>query len=125
MTENSERKWAKDVELHRGALERLGWKEHESAEVRHRALERSVREDGWRTTVDRLLFMENVAGREHNPGLHQTAGDDLDWLRRWEVEDRGEEDVRRDRGTEHRVETYRKDDGTVVHGHLAKNPQRR
>ena len=125
MTEESEKKWAKDVELHRGALERLGWKEHEGAEVRHRALERSVREDGWRTTVDRLLFMQNVAGREHNPGLHRTAGDDLDWLRRWEVEDRGEEDARRDRGTEHRVETYRKDDGTLVHAHLAKNPGRK
>ena len=124
MEDDNERQWAKKVELHRGALERLGWREHESAEARHRALERSVREDGWRTTVDRLLFMENVAGREHNPGLHRTAEDDLDWLRRWEVRERGEEDVRRDWGTEHRVESYRRDDGTPVRAHLAKNPRR-
>ena len=125
MEAEERRRWSRGVELHRGALERLGWKEHESAEVRHRALERSVREDGWRATVDRLLFMQNVAGREHNPGLHRTAGDDLDWLRRWEVEDRGEEDVRRHYGTEHRVESYRKDDGTLIHAHLARNPRRR
>lgn len=125
MDDDGERQWAKKAELHRGALERLGWKEHESTETRHRALERSVRENGWRTTVDRLLFLENVAGREHNPGLHRTAEDDLEWLRRWEVNVRGEEDVRRDRGTEHRVETYREEDGTLVHGHVAKNPRRR
>ena len=125
MNDEEGRKWSRSVELHEGALERLGWREHKSAEARHRALERSVRKDGWRTTVDRLLFLENVAGREHNPGLHRTAENDLEWLRHWEVNDRDDEDVRRDQGTKHRVETYRKDDGILVHAHLAKNPRRK
>jgi hypothetical protein len=121
----SENKWSKDVELHEGALERLGWKEHESAESRHRALERSVREFGYARTVERLDFMANVASREDNRGLHHAAREDLDWLRRWEAEDREGDDRRREQGTEHRVRPYEKDDGERVRGHLARNPRRR
>ncbi len=119
-----EDKWSKGAKLHEGALERHGWKEHEPTEERHQALERSVRADGYKTTVDRLAFLENVASRQDNHGLHETARSDLEWLRHWERVDEGEEDRKRAQGTEHRVETYRKDDGTLVHGHLARNPRR-
>ena len=121
----SREKWSKEVELHRGALERLGWQEHESAESRHRALERSIREDGYKTTVDRLLFLQNVANRSDNRGLHRVAEEDLAFVRRWEEEHRGEEDRAREQGRQHRVEGYRKDVGTYVHPHLADNPGRR
>jgi hypothetical protein len=118
-----EKKWSKGVELHEGDLERHGWKEHEGVEERHRALERSVRADGYATTVDRLAFMRNVASRRDNRGLEEAARADEEWLRHWERVD--EDDRERSQGTEHRVETYRKDDGTLVHGHLAKNPRKR
>lgn len=116
-------KWSKGVELNRGALDRHGWKEHEGAEARHWALEKSVREDGYATTVDRLSFMRNVANRENNRGLEETARSDEEWLRRWERVD--DDDRHRAGGAKHRVETYRKEDGTLVPGHLARNPRRR
>jgi hypothetical protein len=121
----SEERWSKEAELHQGALARHGWKEHESAEERHRALERSVRADGYKTTVERLVFMENVANRKDNRGLHETAHADLEWIQRWERVTEGDEDRRRAWGRQHRVEAYRKDDGTNVHSHLADNPRRR
>ena len=124
----SEQRWSKGVELHEGALAGHGWKEHESAEERHRALERSVRADGYRTTVDRLLFMENVANREDNRGLHETAHADREWLRRWERMDEGEEDRKREQETEHRVRGFdREVEGhrERVRPHLARNPRRR
>ena len=99
MEDEEGRKWARGVKLQEGALERLGWKEHESAEERHRALERSVRKDGYRTTVDRLVFMENVANRENNRGLRETAHADLDWIQRWERVDEDDEDRRREQGS--------------------------
>ena len=123
----SGRQWSKGVELHDGALARHGWKEHESAEERHRALARSVRADGYRTTVDRLLFMENVANRESNRGLRETAHADLDGLQRWERVDQEDEDRKREQGTEHRVRGYERDvDGhrERVRPHLARNPRR-
>ena len=122
------RRWSRRVELHEGALERLGWKEHESTEERHRALERSVREDGYRTTVDRLGFMENVANRENNRGLRETAHTDLDWLQRWERVDEDDEDRRRELGTHHRVRGFdREVEGhrERVRSHLARNPRKR
>ena len=128
MTNEEASKWSRGVELHQGALERLGWKEHESAESRHWALERSVRKDGYRTTVDRLVFMENVANRENNRGLRETAHSDLDWLQQWERVDEGDEDRRREQGTHHRVRGFdRKVDGhrERVRSHLARNPRNR
>ena len=116
----SEKKWSKGVHPKEGVLRAYGWSEGASAEGRHRALERSVKQDGFATTVDRLEFTRNVANRKDNPGLRSTAQADYEWLARWE---RVEEDDRhRAGGTTHRVETYRKDDGTPVHGHLAANP---
>ena len=124
----SERRWSKGIELHEGALAGYGWKEHESAEERHRALERSVREDGYRTTVDRLVFMDNVANREDNRGLRETAPADIDWLRRWERVDEDDEDRRREQGTHHRVRGFDRDvEGhrERVRPHLQRNPRRR
>ena len=124
----AERKWSKGVELHEGALAGHGWKEHESAEQRHRALERSVRADGYRTTVDRLLFMENVANREDNRGLHEAAHADLEWLQRWERVDEDDDDRRREQGTHHRVRGFDRDvEGhrEKVRPHLARNPRRK
>ena len=128
MSDEEGRRWSRGVELHEGALGRLGWKERKSAEARHRALERSVREDGYRTTVDRLVFMENVANRENNRGLRETARADLDWLRHWERVDEDDEDRRRERGTQHRVRGFdREVEGhrERVRSHLARNPRRR
>ena len=128
MNNEEGRKWTRGVEIHEGALERLGWKEHEGAESRHRALERSVRRDGYRTTVDRLVFLENVASREKNRGLRETAHADLDWLRRWERVDENDEDRRREQGTKHRVRAFdREVEGhrERVRPHLARNPRRR
>ena len=122
------RTWSKGVELHEGALERLGWKEHESTESRHLALEQSVRKDGYRTTVDRLLFMENVANRQNNRGLRETAHADLEWLQRWERVDGGDEDRRREQGTHHQVRGFdREVEGhrERVRPHLSRNPRRR
>ncbi len=122
-----EEKWSKEVGLHEGALEKHGWKEHESAEERHRALERSVRADGYRTTVDRLDFMANVASRHDNHELHATARADLEWLHHWE-EEKGDSDRRHEEGTEHRVRGHEREvDGHTerVRPHLAKNPRRR
>ena len=128
MSDKEGRAWSRGVELHEGALERLGWKEHESIDLRHRALERSVRKDGYRTTVDRLVFMENVANRENNRGLRETAHADLDWLRRWERVDENDEDRPREQGTQHRVRGFdREVDGhrERVRPHLARNPRRK
>ena len=128
MHNEERRKWSRGVELHEGALVRLGWKEHEGAEARHRALERSVRRDGYRTTVDRLVFMENVANHENNRDLHETAAADLDWLRRWERADEDDEDRRREQGTQHRVRAFdREVEGhrERVRPHLARNPRGR
>ena len=127
MSDKEGRTWSRGVELHEGALERLGWKEHEGAETRHRALERSVRKDGYRTTVDRLVFMENVANRENNRGLRETAHADLDWLQRWERVDEDDEDRRREGGSHHRVRGFDREVAghqERVRPHLARNPRR-
>ena len=123
----SGRQWSKGVELHDGALARHGGKEHESAEERHRALARSVRADGYRTTDERLHYRVHVANRESNRGLRETAHADLDGLQRWERVDQEDEDRKREQGTEHRVRGYERDvDGhrERVRPHLARNPRR-
>ena len=113
-------KWSKGVHPKDGVLRAYGWNENESPERRHAALERSVRADGYATTVDRLDFMRNVANRDNNRRLEATAKGDYEWLSRWERVD--EDDRGRSRGDKHRVETYRKDDGTLVRAHLSYNP---
>ncbi len=53
--------------------------------------------------------MENVANREDNRGLHETAHANLEWLRRWERVDEEDEDRRREEGAEHRVRGHERD----------------
>ncbi|MGI0151100.1 MAG: hypothetical protein ACREC5_04095, partial [Thermoplasmata archaeon] len=96
-------KWSKGVHPKEGVLRAYGWSENAPAEERRRALERSVKQDGYATTVDRLDFMRNVANRENNRRLSEEAHTDLEWLRRWERVD--EDDHQRSRGEKHQVET--------------------
>ena len=75
-----EHKWSKKARVHKGALARHGWSEHEGFEERHSALNRSVRADGYRATIDRLSFLRNIANRENNERLHLAAEADERWL---------------------------------------------
>ncbi|MGA7861336.1 MAG: hypothetical protein WCB19_05710 [Thermoplasmata archaeon] len=81
-------KFSRGVHLHKGALTRHGWKEHEDSGMRHAALNRSVRADGYKTTIDRLTFLRNVANREDNERLHLVAESDERWLQRERKEGR-------------------------------------
>jgi hypothetical protein len=83
----AEDKWSKGVKVHKGALARHGWHEKEGASERHEALLRSVRADGYKATVDRLVFLRNVANREDNERLHRVAEADQHWLEREHRED--------------------------------------
>jgi hypothetical protein len=78
----AEDKWSKNVRIHKGALSKHGWKEREGSEERHAALNRSVRADGYKETIDRLSFIRNVANREDNERLHRVAEEDEHWLER-------------------------------------------
>lgn len=115
-------RWSRDVHPREGALLRYGWRADESAELRHRALERSVHRDGYAKTIERLDFVANVAGRD-NHRLKQSATEDRAWL-----EDQHEpEDSPRRRSThevrEHRAE--RDGRGYRVRRHEARNPRGR
>lgn len=73
-------KWSKKVRVHKGALSRYGWHEHEGAEERHSALHRSVSAEGYAETIRRLTFIRNVANRSDNRRLHEVAEADEHWL---------------------------------------------
>jgi len=81
-------KWSKGVRIHKGALSRHGWSEHEGVEERHSALNRSVRADGYKRTIDRLSFLRNIANRQDNRRLHEVAEADEHWLERERKEGR-------------------------------------
>ena len=118
-----EQQWSKHVgHLEEGWLH--GWCVRCPPEERHRAIERTVRADGYATAVRRLNFLANVANRRDNERLHRVAREDVEWTERWEKETREDEDRRRERGEFHRVEAYRKEDGERVRSHLARNPRR-
>ena len=118
----NETKWSNHVHVEEGGLH--GWCAGCSLEERHRAIERTVKTDGYATAVRRLNFLSNVANRKDNGHLHRVAHEDVEWTERWEKETREDEDRRREKGEFHRVEGYRKDDGERVRPHLAKNPRR-
>ena len=123
-----EKNWSKGVRPKEGVLRAYGWSEGASAEERHRALERSVGRDGYATTVDRLEFMRNVASRENNRGLRETAQADCEWLSRWERVEEADEDHRREQGTHHRVRGFDRDfEGRQerVRPRLARNPRKK
>jgi hypothetical protein len=124
---NMTEKWSK----HDGHLEEdglHGWCARCPPEERHKAIERTVRADGYATAVRRLDFLANVANRRDNEHLHRVAGEDVRWVERWEAETRDDEDRRRERGEFHRVRGFdREVEGTRerVRPHLARNPRRR
>lgn len=63
---------------HRGALTSHGYYLSDDNSVRrHEALERAVRQDGYKDTIDRLAALEGV-----NKGkpLHSRAKEDIDYL---------------------------------------------
>lgn len=72
-------KWARKVHL-QGHLS--GWHEDEGERTRHEALNRTVRRDGYATTIRRLDFIANVANRSNNTKLHRVARSDIKWLER-------------------------------------------
>lgn len=120
----AEEKWSKHAgHVEEGGLH--GWCARCPPEERHRAIERTVRADGYATAVHRLNFLANVASRRDNEDLHRAAREDIEWAERWEKENREDEDRRRERGDFHRVQGYKKDDGERVRAHRARNPQRK
>lgn len=80
----SERRFSRTVHARHGALH--GWCEHCPEESRHEALRRSVKADGYATTVRRLNFLHNVANRQANGGLRGRAREDERWLERMHAE---------------------------------------
>jgi hypothetical protein len=79
-------KWSRKVKLHKGALAKHGYDEEEGERERHEALRRSVRQDGYKTTIDRLSFIRNVANRRNNERSHRIAEQDEKWLERMHEE---------------------------------------
>ena len=78
-----EEKWSQHVgHLEEGGLH--GWCAKCSAEARHEAIERTVRADGYATTIRRLNFLANVADRQDNEHLHEVAREDVEWAKRHE-----------------------------------------
>ena len=119
-----EQNWSSHVgHLEEGGLH--GWCARCPPEERHRAIERTVRADGYATATRRLNILANVANRRDNEHLHRVAREDLGWAEDWEKNEREGEDRRRERGEFHRVEGYRKENGDRVRPHLARNPRRR
>ena len=76
----AERRWSRHVHVERGGLH--GWCERCPERERHEALHRSVRADGYATTVRRLNFLHNIANRSDNSRLREVAGEDERWLER-------------------------------------------
>ncbi|MGP8077203.1 MAG: hypothetical protein ACLP78_00805 [Thermoplasmata archaeon] len=123
----AEEKWSNHVgHLEEGGLH--GWCARCPPEERHRAIERTVKTDGYAAAIRRLNFLANVANRRDNRDLHKVAREDVEWTERWEKETREDEDRQREQGTEHRVRGFERDvEGRNEHvrSHLAKNPRRR
>jgi len=106
----AEEKWSNHVHVEEGGLH--GWCASCSPEERHRAIERTVRTDGY----------------DNNERTHRVAREDEDWAKRWERESRDDEDRKREQGTHHRVRGFEREvEGRRerVRPHLAKNPRRR
>lgn len=76
----ADRRFSRHVHARQGKLH--GWCESCGEESRHEALRRSVRADGYATTVRRLNFLHNVANRHDNEGLRRVAREDERWMER-------------------------------------------
>ncbi len=120
----TEEKWSSHVgHLEEGGLH--GWCASCPTEERHRAIERTVRADGYATAIRRLNFLANVANRKGNGQLHRIAREDEEWTERREKGMPDDEDRRRGSGGFHRVVAYTRTDGEHVRPHLARNPRSR
>ncbi len=71
------KKWSKGVKVHEGELTSKGYHIHESEEKRHAALKRSIKEDGYATTVRRINYLHNVTD---DPATKRATESDLKWL---------------------------------------------
>ena len=122
----AEDKWSKHAgHLEEGGLH--GWCAGCPTEERHRAVERTVRSDGYATAIRRLNFLANVADRKDNGNLHRVSREDVAWTEQWEKDARDDEDRRREQGSRHRVRGFdREVEGRRerVRPHLARNPRR-
>jgi Family of unknown function (DUF5771) len=65
---------------HKGSLRRLGYKEHESAEKRRRALRKAVNRYGLKKTEAKLTAVQ-VLSENTNPEFSRTLQSDKNWLR--------------------------------------------
>lgn len=120
----SEEKFSRSIgPLHEGGLH--GWKAHGSSEERHRAIERSIRDDGYPKTIERLDFIANVANRRNNRVEHAAARADIRWAEERHRASREEDDPRRSHRGEHEVSSYDREDGEHVRRHMARDPRRR
>ena len=65
--------------LEEGELKKHGYSLSAPEEVRHRALVKSVEEDGYKTTVSRLIALQ-VLFKRTNPHYSRIAKKDREWL---------------------------------------------
>lgn len=73
-------KFSKHVHLKSKKL--YGWCLYCAADERHAALAKSIRKDGYATTIRRLNFLHNIANRQDNEKLREVAARDENWVRR-------------------------------------------
>jgi hypothetical protein len=119
-------KWSKKVhKVHEGALAKYGWSRDAPAEVRHEALRRCIRDEGYATTIERLSYIRNVPDAENNAELKRVAAEDQAWAEQWEHDERGNEDRARPRSDGHDVVAHDRVTGEHVRRHWQKNPRRR
>ena len=70
-------KWSKGLHLRHDGLR--GWHDIQTADERHRHLEKAAARDGWGTVRHRLEAIANLTSRS-NPELHKIAEEDLRWI---------------------------------------------
>lgn len=58
-----------------------GWKHTQSAGTRHRHIDASLRADGYKITIDRLLALERL-DESRDPAVARVAREDIHWLQR-------------------------------------------
>lgn len=77
---SAEEKFSQHITIRHGKL--YGWQADSSAEDRHKALAKSVRKDGYATTIRRLNLIHNLGNPETDQHARQVAVEDEDWVRR-------------------------------------------
>lgn len=74
----AEEKWSQNIHFEQNGLH--GWCSHCGAVSRHEALVRSVKSDGYATTVRRLNALHNL-NENQNPATSTVAKADENWLK--------------------------------------------